>query len=82
MHEIAKPAITKRSLNILIMIIAFILLPISGMMLGSSHGRPETDPVRHLGQTLHHLAAIVFMVTAVIHALANRKALGRIIAKK
>ena len=78
MNEISRPAINKRSLNVLVMIFSFVLLPISGVMLASSHGRPETYGIRHLGQVLHSLAAFVFMATAGIHALANRKAVARL----
>ena len=82
MNEAVKPTVNKRSLNVLIMLFSFLLLPFSGMMIHSTHGMAEYAPIRHFAMSVHNLAAIIFLTTTIIHLATNRKAIAKYIVSK
>ncbi len=82
MNEAVRPGVNRRSLNVLVMLFSFSLLPFSGIMIHSTHGMTEREPLRHLAMSVHNLAAIIFLTTTVIHLLTNRRALIKYIAAK
>ncbi len=82
MSELEKPVIRKRSLNVMIMLFSFSLLPFSGIVIHSTHGMNENEPLRHFAMSVHNLSAIIFFVTCIIHLLANRTTLSRYISEK
>ncbi len=79
MNEAVKPTVNKRSLNVLMMLFSFSLLPFSGMAIHSTHGMSEYEPIRHFAMSVHNFAAIIFLTTAIIHLAANRKAIAKYI---
>jgi hypothetical protein len=82
MNSITKPSLHKRSLNVLIMLFSFSLLPFSGIIIHSTHGMSEKEPLRHFAMSVHNLSAIIFFISCVIHLLANRRALAKYISEK
>jgi len=82
MNEVVKQSLNKRQLNVLIMLFSFALLPFSGMMIHSTHGLAERELIRHFAMSVHNLSAIIFLTTAVIHLVTNRKALLKYITAK
>ncbi len=77
-----KPVLNKRSLNVLVMLFSFLLLPVSGIIIHSTHGMSEREPLRHLAMTVHNYSAIIFLIACVIHLNANRKAIAKYISDK
>lgn len=82
MNTVEKPSLNKRSLNVLIMFFSFMLLPFSGVIIHSTHGMSENEPLRHFAMSVHNLSAIIFLSTCLIHLAANRKALVKYILEK
>ena len=82
MNEAVKPTVNKRSLNVLMMLFSFTLLPFSGMAIHSTHGMPEYEPIRHFAMSVHNFAAIIFLTTTLIHLATNRKAIAKYIVTK
>ena len=82
MNEAVKPAMNRRSLNVLIMLFSFSRLPFSGITIHSTHGMSEYEPIKHFAMSVHNFAAIIFLITAVIHLLTNRKDIAKYIVSK
>ena len=82
MNTVEKQSLNRRSLNVLIMFFSFSLLPFSGIMIHSTHGMSEREPIRHFAMSVHNLAAIIFLVTCLLHLFANRKALLKYMSEK
>jgi hypothetical protein len=82
MNETVKPALNKRQLNVIIMLFSFTLLPFSGIIIHSTHELAEREPLRHFAMSVHNLAAAIFLITCVLHLIANRKALAKYLANK
>lgn len=77
-----KTGLNKRSLNVLVMLFSFLLLPVSGIIIHSTHGMGERETLRHLAMTVHNYSAIIFLIACVIHLNANRKAIAKYISEK
>jgi predicted MFS family arabinose efflux permease len=77
-----KTGLNKRSLNVLLMLFSFILLPPSGIIIHSTHGTRERELLRHLAMTVHNYSAIIFLTTCIIHLVVNRKILLKYISAK
>lgn len=82
MNAVEKPSLNKRSLNVLIMFFSFLLLPFSGVVIHSTHGFVEREPIRHFAMSIHNLSAIIFLCACMLHLVANRKALAKYISAK
>ncbi|MFA7418776.1 MAG: DUF4405 domain-containing protein [Melioribacteraceae bacterium] len=82
MNESEKPSLNKRSLNVLIMFFSFLLLPFSGVVIHSTHGVVEREPLRHFAMSVHNLSAIIFLCACMLHMVANRKVLVKYISAK
>ncbi len=82
MNETKKPPLNKRSLNVLLMLFSFILLPPSGIIIHSTHELAERETLRHFAMSVHNLSAIIFLSTCLIHLVVNRKVLFKYISEK
>jgi Na+/melibiose symporter-like transporter len=80
--ELEKTKTNKRTLNVLVMFFSFIMLPWSGLLLHTTHGRMEREVLRHFAMTVHNIAAIIFLITCVLHIIVNRKALTKYLLQK
>jgi hypothetical protein len=82
MEAIEKPKTNIRSLNVMIMLFSFLMLPWSGILIHKTHGMEERELIRHLAMTVHNVSAIIFLTSCILHIIANRKALVRNIYTK
>ncbi len=82
MNETKKPPLNRRSLNVLLMLFSFILLPPSGIIIHSTHELAERDTLRHFAMSVHNFSAIIFLTTCVIHLIVNRKVLLKYVSEK
>lgn len=82
MLEAVKPKTNKRSLNVLVMFISFMMLPWSGIIIHNTHGMGEREMLRHFAMTVHNVSAIIFLTSCILHIIANRKALIKYITVK
>lgn len=82
MNEIKNKAFNKRSFNVILMLASFIILPFSGILIHSTHQTPVTSKIHHFAMSVHNVAAIIFVVTALIHLTANGKVLVKYIVEK
>lgn len=72
----------KRSFNVLVMLFAFSLLPLSGIMIHQTHGLSERDTLRHFAMSVHNFSAAIFLATSLIHIIVHRKTIWRNITNK
>jgi hypothetical protein len=82
MNMVEKQSLNKRSLNVLIMLFSFSLLPFSGIMIHSTHGMSEREPIRHFAMSIHNLSAIIFLITCLVHLFVNRKPMFKYLSEK
>ena len=82
MNESQKQQLNRRSLNVLVMLFSFILLPPSGIIIHSTHELAERETIRHFAMSVHNLSAIIFLSACVIHIVINRKVLFKYISTK
>ena len=65
----------KRALTSMFMFFSFIILPISGITIHSTHG--TLTVVNHFAMSAHNFAAIIFGISVIIHLSMNWKALTK-----
>jgi hypothetical protein len=82
MSDQTKQPINRRQLNVMIMLFSFVLLPFSGVLIHNTHGMSEREPLRHFAMAVHNFTAAIFLITCVIHLVANRRVLVKYITNK
>ncbi|MDL2256695.1 DUF4405 domain-containing protein [Bacteroidales bacterium OttesenSCG-928-I14] len=68
----------KRKIVALILLVTFIMLPISGMFIHGAHG----EAAGHKWLHIHVLVGVVFMIAGIYHIAYNRQALKRYLTAK
>ena len=64
----------KRRVVAIILLISFVMLPISGIFIHTNHGNFHLE---HTWLHLHILVAVIFIICGILHIILNWKALKR-----
>ena len=82
MNAVQKTLLNKRSLNVFVMLFSFLLLPFSGILIHDTHGISERALLRHFAMSVHNLAAIIFLISCIIHIIFNRNTILKYLSAK
>ncbi|HEX2985081.1 MAG TPA: DUF4405 domain-containing protein [Ignavibacteriales bacterium] len=79
-YEQKSKQMDKRALTSMFMFFSFILLPISGIIIHSTHGALTT--LNHFAMSAHNIAAVFFGISVVMHLSMNWRAMTKYMTVK